>query len=182
MVNFFLKILWQKESNWVNIVVKSMVLASLLTMTGFAAVIYKFVDRQGNVIFSDRPLPNTEHGERVKLAEPSKQQEKQAQKKLKGIKRENAILSKRLAEKRQRLESASAAIQAIAAKLKIVEQAMTKAYVNWQAALVTLQSDASKYNQKRALLLERTYEQTKRPYAKLQQELAKAERQRNSLK
>jgi transposase-like protein len=147
-----------------------------------ASVIYKSIDEHGNVVFSDRPKTNAQSHEKLELDEPAKLDQTQSQTQLKQLDEENHTIRQRFREKHQALEQIDQKIKQDYAALTIAEKAMQQAQVNWQEAMRNLQRGGTDYEKKRALLLEKTYEQTKSAYNQAQQDLARAQSERNSLR
>jgi|GEM_PF-2063569 len=154
----------------------------LFLTSSYASTVYKSVDEQGNVLFSDHPVAGTEEPQKLDLPSVEKQSEKRAEQQLKQFNEEDRAIRQRIDEKKQKLAAVQQKLDQAFAKLDVAKQAMQAAEREWQNAVNTFSRDATSYNQKRALLLGKSYEQAKSHYMKAEQELAKVQSERNSLR
>lgn len=160
----------------------TILILSLAFTSGYAAAIYKSMDRDGNVVFSDHPILAAQQVEKLAIAEPSAQQEKQAQQQLKQLRQEDKAIHRQLAEQQKQRDTAQRKLGQAYDNLDIAKRAQQIAEGNWQDAVKELNKSNTDYNKKRALLLEKAYEQAKANYFKAEKELVKAQNELNSLK
>jgi len=113
---------------------------------------------------------------------PKKNEKPQANQQLKQRVDEDKAIRRRLDEKRHQLEAIQRKLEQANVKLQVVEKAMHAAQNEWQRAVEILAHDNTDYNRKRALQLQKNHERVKAQYTRTEQELAKVQSERNSLR
>ena len=155
---------------------------TLFLTSSYAAEVYKSIDNEGHVVFSDQPLANPQQQQKIELPEVKERKQSQVNQQLKQLTKEDETIRQRLDEKRRKLEIIQLKIEQAYAKLQIAEKARHAGQREWQQAVEALARDDTDYHRKRALQLERNYERVKAQYTKAEQELAKVQSERNSVR
>lgn len=154
---------------------------ALFTIPCYSAPIYQGIDENGNLIFADQRLPTMQRIEQIELSQLTPAEEHQQAVKVKQLADEANAIRKRLDKKQSQRNQVQKKIESAYAKVQAAQKAMIDAEKNWQERPRTAHSKSSQGRKKQALL-EAAYKKAKANYVKTQQELAKAQSERNSLR
>lgn len=156
------------------------ILLLIVIISSYATTIYKSVDENGNAVFSDHPIPNTRQPQKLEV--PDTATAGQDKQQLQQLREEDKAIRQRLDELQQKRKEIQQKIAQVYAKFDVAEKAKREAQTEWEKATAILKRDNTKYNRERAWVMAKNYEQAKARYNKVEQELAKLQTERNSLK